>query len=385
MDPLADRDRRHAKDSIEIIFDGSSVTATSRGTSATISLQGYSVSATDVGKLLVIRGGTNFLIGAYRLVSIDSGSNTWTLDRPCSGGAGDGMIGKILNQEGRRHDVVLEYYQADLPENPGRGEARQRVLTALLVVAPDILKSLAATCYKRELLDPEAAREYDWPGPAENLLWEHVREAGWIEPSTGGIVYGNLKPLKDALTRWAKDEPRKRRNLCDNQGEPIDWVADAAVQTLVYWQRKDQLPKNLRWKNLDLHCYRSLDSEEGFRMLAMEEQFDAGSGYVRIAPEYGTESSRLSDRAQRRAKQEYKSLGQKIGLTRMQGVSPRYFEWYVLRTFLGFTLRKIREREFRTTRKEGTGIGIGDPNDPNDLSAISHGIKKVADLVGLQR
>jgi hypothetical protein len=377
--------RRYATDSIEVVFDGKGVTATTREKTATISLSGYSVLAVDVDKTLVVRGGTNFIIGVYRIVSIGSDTNTWVLDRACTSGPGGGMTGKIISQEGRWHNPVPEYYEADLPNNPCKGEARNRVLAALNSVEPDILKSLAQTCFDRALLKPEMVGDHDWPGLVENLLWGHVREAGRIEPSTGGVIFGNLKPLRDALTRWAKDEPEKRWDLCDSEGEPIDWVADAAVQTLVYWQEKSQLPRNLRWENLDLHCYRSLDSEDAFEMLAMERHFDAGSGFVRIAPEDGVESSRSPDRAQRAAKKKYNSLGQKLGLTRMQGVSPRYFEWYVLQTFLGRKLREIRNREFQTTRKGHTGCGVGDPKDPHDLSAISHGIKKVADLVSFQR
>jgi hypothetical protein len=375
------RRRSRGKNSTEVAFDGSNISATTRETSATISLKGYSVSGTDVGKVLVIRGGTNFIIGPYLIKSIDAASNTCTLDRLCTSGAGAGMTGKIVHQEGRWHRPVPEYYQADLPDNPGEGEARQRVLDALDVVEPSVLQSLAETCLKRTLLEPEVSADCDWPGPLDWLLWGHVRLAGQIEPSPGGVTYRNLQPLKDALTRWAKDEPQKRWNLCDSEGQPLDWIAEAAVDTLTWWQRKGHLPKRLRWVNLDLYCYRSLDSDEAVAMFEMERHFDAGSGYIRISPGDAPESSRLPDRAQRTAKKEYKTLGRALGLTRMQNVLARYFEWYALRTFLGLKLRKIRERELQG----GSGIGVGDPLDAHDLSAIAHGIKKVADLVGFQR
>src|SRR5262249_55999607 len=106
--------------------------------------------------------------------------------------------------------------------------------------------------WERGVVKAKAGRDGGGPGAGENLVWGHVREAGRIEPSTGRIVYGNLKPLKDALTLWAKGEPGKRWNLCDSHGEPIDWVADGAVQTLSYWHEKGQLPKPLRWKNANL-------------------------------------------------------------------------------------------------------------------------------------
>jgi hypothetical protein len=144
--------------------------------------------------------------------------------------------------------------------------------------------------------------------------------------------------------------------------------------------------KTVRLENLDLHCYRSIDSEEALQMLALEQHFDVGAGFIRIAPEHGTDPSPLSYRGQRAAKQEYKLLGRKLGLTPMPRVSPRYFEWYALQMFLGFKLREIRERELQTPREEGiTGLGVGDRSNPDDLSAISHGIKIVADLVGFRR
>ena len=360
------------------IFDGSSTTAATRETSTTIVLKGYLVSASDIGKVLAIRGGTNFVIGPYLIVSIDSGANTWTLDRTCTTGAGDGMTGKIVNQRGRWHESVSEYFDADLPNNPGLGEARQRVLEALAMVEAGILKSLAETCFRGELLKPEVADDHDWYGPVDYLLWGHVRDAGNTFSPTG-VVFPNLRPLRASLVRWAKDEPQHGWNLCDHEGEPLDWIADAAVQTLVYWQQRGGLPKSLRWENLDLDCYRSLDSEPAIKMFELEREFDAGAGFVRIVPEHGVDYSRLSARNQRKAKQKYKFLGRQFGLARMQRPSRRDFEWYALQTFLGFKLREIREREFQA------GRSVGDRRNSDDLSAISHSIKKIADLVGFRR
>jgi hypothetical protein len=380
----SEHDRSRVKEPVEVMFDGSSLTATTSDASATISINGHSVSASDVGEFLVIRGGRNFVIGAYRIVLMDADSNTWMLDRPCTTGAGAGMTGTLVSQEGRWHDPVPEYFDDELPDNPGQGEARQGVLEALNFVEPGILRSLAETCLKRALLDPASNDEHDWPGPFDELLWGHVKDAGRFVPPIE-VVSGNLVPLEVAIVRWANDEPQHRWSLCGNDGQPLDWIADAAVQTLVYWLQRGRLPKNLRWENLDFHCYRSLDSEDAFEMLAMEQDFDAGAGYLRIAPEFGIDFSRLSDREQRAAKKEYKLLGQKQELTRMQRVSARYSEWYALQTFLGSKLREIRERELGTRRKAGIGTGVGDPQDPEDLSAIAHGIKTVADLVGFRR
>jgi hypothetical protein len=375
--------RSNMSDLVELIFDGSSVTAATRETSAAISLKGFSASTADIGKLLAVTGGTNFIVGGYRIVSIDAGSNTWTLNRPCTDGAGHGMTGKIVKQNGKRYEPVKEFYDQDQPENPGRGEAQQQVLKALNLLESEVLKSLADICLKKALLEPAMPALHDWPGPLGSLDWGHIRDAGRIESM--GVIFGNLKPLRTALMLWAKDEPLHRWNLCDGEGELLDWVADAAVQTLVWWQRKDRLPKGLSWKNINLHCYGSLESEDSLRMLELEQDFDAGSGYIPIAPDSGVHASRLSYRQQRTALKEYESLGQKLGLARMTSPSARYFEWYAMHTFLGSTLQQVREHEFKTPRKGGTGLGVGDPRDPNDLSAVSHGIKKIADLIGFRR
>ena len=95
MGQKSKRNRRHAVSSGENTFDGLSVTATTIGTSATIRLKGYWVSAADRWKFLAIRGGANFLIGVYEIVSVDPGSNAWTLSLPCTTGAGEGRTWRL--------------------------------------------------------------------------------------------------------------------------------------------------------------------------------------------------------------------------------------------------------------------------------------------------
>jgi hypothetical protein len=379
MDSELEPDHVAGKDSSGVVFDGTSVTGATAETSATIRVSGYSVSGTDAGRFLVIRGGTTFLIGAYRIVSIDRESNAMTLDRPCADGVGLDLIGIIVQQKGRWHRAVSEYFDPALPNNPSQGEACEKVLAALNRIEPGILQALADRCLRPGLIDPAFTDSHDWPGPSEQLRWEHARDAGRL--ASMGIVSGNLVPLKNAIAQWATDTPLRRWDLCDNEARPLDWVASTAVETLVYWHGRGGLPKTLEWYTVNLFHHRALDSEDAFRMLDMEESFDAGSGFIRLAPESGTEPVRLSAREQRRTAQEYKFLGQEQGLTRMPKVHARYFKWYALRTFFGRTLAQIRALEF----KEGAGTGIGDPRDPDDLSAISRGVKRIADLVGFHR
>jgi hypothetical protein len=227
------------------------VTATTGETSACISLVGHSVSATDVDKVLVIRGGERFVIGTYKVKSIESGPNTWTLDRLCTTGAASGMIGKLVSAKARFHKEVPQYYDENLANNPGIGETRQRVLDVLNLIEPAILKSLAETCCKGELLEPKMGDGPDWPGPVVSLLWGHIKTAGDDVPPLG-IVFKNLAPLRVALVRWAKDEPSGRWDLCRQDGQPIDWIAEAAVQTLVCWHERRDPPKKFRWENLEL-------------------------------------------------------------------------------------------------------------------------------------
>jgi hypothetical protein len=49
-----------------------------------------------------------------------------------------------------------------------------------------------------------------------------------------GPFLKNLAPLREAIKGWANDSPRRRWNLRDNDGAPLEWIASAAVQTLVY-------------------------------------------------------------------------------------------------------------------------------------------------------
>src|SRR5690242_11230658 len=78
-----------------VTFDGATIRATTSGTSATITVVGYTVAATDVANALNITGGTNFTTGWYFIQSVNTGANTWTLDRNVSSGAGSGMTGRM--------------------------------------------------------------------------------------------------------------------------------------------------------------------------------------------------------------------------------------------------------------------------------------------------
>lgn len=79
----------------QVTFNGTTVTATTAGVGATITITGYTVLATDNGNVLKIASGTNFLPEFYVITSVSTGSNTWTLDRNCTSGAGAAMVGRM--------------------------------------------------------------------------------------------------------------------------------------------------------------------------------------------------------------------------------------------------------------------------------------------------
>jgi hypothetical protein len=287
--------------------------------------------------------------------------------------------------ERKPRQPIREYYQKELPENVGSGEARQVVLAELSRAEPRVLSALAEKCYRRLTVTVPNLNEAspgDWCEPLDELLWGHVRDAGKILPSYGFALYGNLVPLKDSILCWMKDGRRHRWNLCDNGGAPLEWIADEALQTLGFWRLKGRLPKRLSWLNCDLHGYwETPHVEKAQDLIVLEEQIDADSGITQVFPKGGSKYERLSDRDRRKAEKSYRLLANDMELDKLPSVSRRYFRWYALRTFLGWKLREIREIELQ----EYGPTGLGNPKDREDLSAISHGLEKVAALVGFTR
>lgn len=83
------------QNSAQVVFDGSTIRATTAGASSTITVVGYTVATGDLGNFLKITGGTNFTTGRYQITAISTGSNTWTLDRTATSGAGSAMTGNM--------------------------------------------------------------------------------------------------------------------------------------------------------------------------------------------------------------------------------------------------------------------------------------------------
>lgn len=63
-----------------VTVDGGTVTGTVQATTTDLLLTGYTVTAADVGNIYQSTGGTA-TTGAYQIMSVNTGTNTWTMDR----------------------------------------------------------------------------------------------------------------------------------------------------------------------------------------------------------------------------------------------------------------------------------------------------------------
>lgn len=83
------------QDAAQATFNGTTVVATTSGISTTIAITGYTVATSDKGNTLRIASGANFAAGYYRIDSVNTSLNTWTLDRNCTSGVGAAMVGRM--------------------------------------------------------------------------------------------------------------------------------------------------------------------------------------------------------------------------------------------------------------------------------------------------
>jgi hypothetical protein len=252
-----------------------------------------------------------------------------------------------------------EYLEPGLEPSLDRSRARREVLRALLRVEPKVLRSLARRCYKPiaaiELPTREHFHSGDWFGDLEELQWGHLKSAGELHPY-GFITYPNLTSLKKALVRWMRDERGRRWNLCDNAGEPVDWIADAALLTLSHWRSRQSLPKPLDWIGFNhlMDHYWGADEATAAQLVAHE---DFKGTY----------------RARRNNDRQHRALATSMGFRMTSRISPQHCDWYAMQTFLGLTRAQILRRTKMKVGSEG------------DLTALSHGISRIGHLVGLRR
>lgn len=76
-----------------VVFNGLTISGTATGTAITIT--GYVVSAGDVGNILHISGGINFVTGYYQINAVTVATNRWTVDRNPTSGVATGMTGAM--------------------------------------------------------------------------------------------------------------------------------------------------------------------------------------------------------------------------------------------------------------------------------------------------
>jgi hypothetical protein len=86
---------RAMQDAAHVDVDGVTIQATTGGASSTVTLAGYTVLAGDVNNTFKVTSGTNTTAGTYHISSVDTGANTWTLDRAITSGASSDMVGKM--------------------------------------------------------------------------------------------------------------------------------------------------------------------------------------------------------------------------------------------------------------------------------------------------
>ncbi len=77
-----------------VTFDGATISGSTSGAVAVLAVTGYTTATADAGNILNITGGTNFIVGRYRILSAVAGVS-WTLDRTCTTGVGAAMTGRM--------------------------------------------------------------------------------------------------------------------------------------------------------------------------------------------------------------------------------------------------------------------------------------------------
>ena len=123
-------------------------------------------------------------------------SNSWSMTETvrtvpvpkCSGISG--------RQSGKWHEPVREFYESGVPNNPGRGEARQSVLVALNHFCPEILNTLAERCLRDEFLHLLGAA---------NPIGQTGRMSCNGDMWVALIFLLYVVPLKAAIEDWASD------------------------------------------------------------------------------------------------------------------------------------------------------------------------------------
>lgn len=101
------------QDTPHVTFDGATITATTSGTSTTITISGYTVATTDKCNVLRITAGTNFTVGYYTINSVNVGANTWTLSANVSSGAGSAMVGVMGGAFATPNQALITWVGSD--------------------------------------------------------------------------------------------------------------------------------------------------------------------------------------------------------------------------------------------------------------------------------
>lgn len=202
-------------DNSQVDFDGATVTASNGAAGATITLTGHTVVAADNRNVLNITAGTNFTAGRYEIISVDTGANTWTLDRNCTTGAGSAMTGSmggalqsltradLVAVAGNEIHVKAGTYGETLTLTVSGGNGTQRHWIGYNATRND-----APTGANRPLIDGASTRANcivigaTFGNLFENLRFTGATAAG-VTLSTGGAAFRNCRSYTQGTHGWA--------------------------------------------------------------------------------------------------------------------------------------------------------------------------------------
>ena len=242
------------------------------------------------------------------------------------------------------------------PHNLPLEEAREMFLQAYEKCQPAVLGELAQAPL-------EAFRE-EGAGRTEDL-WDKIR----FSP--------RFPRLTRSLEVWAG------KFYFHSAGEPAQWVMATALTTLSWWSASTGVPQKRRW-HFPLHLQQEyLGAEPGLRSVGRGlADTDLGAIQIEI-PNWDLRSGESKRDFRRRANESCKrAIEEHIGQIESQGWTRRqklatveYIDGFALWQ-CGSSLEQIRRR----LQEKGLHVG-----NKSDHTGIVHGIKAVADYIGLDR
>lgn len=182
-------------DSPFVTFDGVTILAVTSGTSATITITGYTVVNGDVGNGCNITGGTNFTTGRYEISSVNTGANTWTFDRNCSSGIGAAMTGRMGGALATVSTLLAQMKASNIGWVKGGTYSEGNLTGSAAGVTP------SATVHPTSILGYSSSRGDLYPGSAGTRpVLQNSASGTKINMSNSGWLVANLDISKVSST-----------------------------------------------------------------------------------------------------------------------------------------------------------------------------------------